>query len=40
MMAVINPFLLPLSPEYVGYADVQVEGSYFVSLPPIIEKNT
>ncbi|MPW73980.1 valine--pyruvate transaminase [Moraxella catarrhalis] len=32
--------LLPLSPEYVGYADVQVEGSYFVSLPPIIEKTT
>ncbi|MFB6348500.1 valine--pyruvate transaminase [Moraxella sp. ZJ142] len=30
--------LLPLAPEYVGYADVQVEGSNFVSLPPIIEK--
>ncbi|UOP04889.1 valine--pyruvate transaminase [Conchiformibius kuhniae] len=29
--------LLPLAPEYVGYADVQVGGSRFVSVPPQIE---
>lgn len=29
--------LLPLAPEYVGYADVHIEGANFVSIPPKIE---
>lgn len=32
--------LLPLSPEYVGYADTQVSGSHFVSVCPNIERVT
>lgn len=32
--------LLPLAPEYVGYADVHVDGVHFVSIPPIIESVT
>lgn len=32
--------LLPLAPEYIGYADVQISGSHFVSVPPIIETMT
>lgn len=31
---------LPLAPEYVGYADVQVDGSYFVANKPLIEETT
>lgn len=31
---------LPLAPEYVGYADVQVGGSYFVANKPLIEETT
>lgn len=30
--------LLPLVPEYIGYADQGVDGSVFQALPPIIEK--
>lgn len=30
--------LLPLAPEYIGYADVHIEGSHFVSVPPKIEE--
>lgn len=30
--------LLPLAPEYIGYADVQIAGSNFVAIPPIIEQ--
>lgn len=29
--------LLPLAPEYIGYADVHVEGRHFVSVKPKIE---
>ena len=29
--------LLPLAPEYIGYADVHVEGQHFVSVKPKIE---
>lgn len=32
--------LLPLAPEYVGYADAHVEGTHFVAVPPIIEEVT
>lgn len=32
--------LLPMAPEYIGYADVQIQGANFVSLPPVIEKIT
>lgn len=32
--------LLPLSPEYIGYADAHVDGTHFVALPPIIEDVT
>ena len=32
--------LLPLAPEYVGYADAHVEGTHFVAVPPIIEEMT
>lgn len=30
--------LLPLTPDYVGYADVQIAGHHFVATPPIIEE--
>ncbi len=30
--------LLPLAPEYVGYADVHVSGSHFLSVRPHIER--
>lgn len=30
--------LLPLAPEYVGYADVHIDGVHFVALPPVIEQ--
>ena len=30
--------LLPLVPEYIGYADQGIDGCLFHSLPPIIEK--
>ncbi len=30
--------LLPLAPEYVGYADAHTEGCHFVSVQPHIEK--
>lgn len=29
--------MLPLAPEYIGYADVHVEGRHFVSVKPKIE---
>lgn len=29
--------LLPLAPEYVGYADAHVDGKHFVAVPPTIE---
>ncbi len=29
--------LLPLAPEYVGYADVHIDGVHFVAVPPNIE---
>ncbi|MDO4699860.1 MAG: valine--pyruvate transaminase [Moraxella sp.] len=29
--------LLPLSPEYIGYADAHVDGTHFVAVAPIIE---
>ena len=29
--------LLPLAPEYIGYADVHVEGQHFISVKPKIE---
>lgn len=29
--------LLPLAPEYIGYADAHVEGKHFVAVPPILE---
>lgn len=29
--------LLPLAPEYIGYADVHIEGQHFVSVKPKIE---
>lgn len=29
--------LLPLAPEYVGYADTHISGSHFVAVPPRIE---
>lgn len=30
--------LLPLAPEYIGYADAHVDGTHFVAIPPIIEE--
>lgn len=30
--------LLPLAPEYVGYADAHIEGKHFVTVPPIIDE--
>lgn len=32
--------LLPLSPEYVGYADSHIDGKHFVSVPPKITHTT
>ncbi len=32
--------LLPLAPEYVGYADVHIDGVHFVAVPPTIEEVT
>ena len=29
--------LLPLAPEYIGYADAHIEGSHFTAVPPRIE---
>lgn len=29
--------LLPLAPEYIGYADAHVDGTHFVAIEPIIE---
>ena len=26
--------LLPLAPEYIGYADVHIEGKHFIAVPP------
>lgn len=28
--------LLPLAPEYIGYADVHIQGKHFVAIPPQI----
>lgn len=30
--------LLPMASEYVGYADAHVDGTHFLSVPPIIEE--
>ena len=30
--------LLPLAPEYVGYADAHIEGKHFIAVPPKIEE--
>lgn len=30
--------LLPLAPEYIGYADAHVDGTHFVAVPPVIER--
>lgn len=30
--------LLPVASEYVGYADAHINGTHFVSVPPIIEE--
>ncbi len=30
--------LLPLAPEYVGYADAHIEGKHFVAVQPVIEE--
>lgn len=32
--------LLPLAPEYIGYADAHVDGTHFVAVKPIIDKCT
>ena len=32
--------LLPLAPEYIGYADAHIDGSHFVAIPPVIEMTT
>lgn len=32
--------LLPLAPEYIGYADAHVDGTHFIAVPPIIENVT
>ncbi|OOR88156.1 valine--pyruvate transaminase [Moraxella caviae] len=32
--------LLPLAPEYVGYADAHIDGSHFVAVPPKIVETT
>lgn len=32
--------LLPLAPEYIGYGDVHIEGSHFLSVPPKIEETS
>ncbi|MDK4537540.1 valine--pyruvate transaminase, partial [Kingella kingae] len=29
--------LLPLAPEYIGYADAHVQGKHFVAVPPQIQ---
>ena len=29
--------LLPLAPEYIGYADAHVQGKHFVAVPPRIQ---
>ena len=36
-LSVEKAILLPLAPEYIGYADVHVEGQHFVSVKPKIE---
>lgn len=32
--------LLPLAPEYIGYADVHTDGSHFTAQKPVIEETT
>lgn len=32
--------LLPLAPEYIGYADAHIEGKHFIAIPPKIEYTT
>ncbi len=32
--------LLPLAPEYVGYADVHTQGSHFIATKPLIDEVT
>lgn len=36
--AVDKAILLPLAPEYIGYADVHTEGRHFISVEPKIER--
>ena len=36
-LSVEKAILLPLAPEYIGYADVHIEGRHFVSVKPKIE---
>lgn len=36
--AVEKAILLPLAPEYIGYADVHTEGRHFISVEPKIER--
>lgn len=35
--SVDKKILLPLAPEYVGYADAHVDGQHFIAVPPSIE---
>lgn len=37
---VCKKILLPLAPEYIGYADAHVDGTHFIAIPPIIENAT
>lgn len=37
---VFKKILLPLAPEYIGYADVHVSGQHFVAVEPLIEELT
>lgn len=36
--AVFKRILLPLAPEYIGYADAHVEGPHFTAVRPAIER--
>ncbi len=36
----VKKILLPLAPEYIGYADVHVDGSHFTASKPVIEEVT
>ncbi len=32
--------LLPLSPEYIGYADAHIDGKHFICVPPVMSDET